>query len=178
MAKIIHICGPDGSLTCKVRAQDTTVVQLAVGSKVASSLVGCTKAARMLAGASSDGDVTYDSAYGGLVVNNIRVSQQPGLTGGGNANRALEVLVEGMDVQAVFGTDGAGDTITPTATEVADAINADPQALVVATAGGVGSGAVGSFTHTNLVGGLDDGDRYKWDVSPPRVDVINLIETV
>lgn len=178
MSKIIHICGPDGSASCKVYVQDAAVIELAVGSKPASALVACTKASKILLGGSSDGDVSYDSVFGGALVNNIRVSQQPGLTGAGNEDRALEILVGGMDVQVVFGTDGAGDTVTPTATEVADAVNADPQTHVVAAAGGTGLGLVGSFTHTNLVGGLDDGDRYKFNVSPARVDLINLIETV
>jgi hypothetical protein len=178
MTTKIHICGPDGSTPCAVFARDDRLVTLAVGSKLPGDLVACTKAAKTLAGATSDGDVTYDSVFGGLLVNNIRVSHQPGETGAGNEDRALAIDVSGMDVQVVFGTDGDGGTSVPTATEVADAINADPQNHVVATAGGDGTGAVGSFTHTNLEGGLDDGDRYKWNVSPPRVDVINLIETV
>ena len=178
MAKIIHVCGPDGSLNCKIHTQDSAPVQLAVGSKAAEDLVACTKAAKTLAGPTSDGDVTYDSVFGGLVVNNVRVSQAPGLTGAGNENRALEISTSGMDVQVTFGTDGDGGTSIPTATEVANAINADSQNLVTATAGGDGTGAVGTFALTNLEGGLDDGDRYKWDVTPPRVDVINLIETV
>ena len=178
MSKIIHICGPDGSLSCRIHAQDSANVKLAVGSKAASDLVAGSKAAITLAGGTVDGDVTYDSVYGGLVVNNIRVGQQPGATGAGNEDRAIAVSVSGMDVLVVFGTDGDGGTAIPTATQVADAINADEQNHVVATAQGDGTGPAGSFAYTNLAGGLDDGDRYKWDVSPPRVDIINLIETV
>jgi hypothetical protein len=83
-----------------------------------------------------------------------------------------------MDVQVIFGTNADGGAQIPTATEVVEAVNASPQNVVVAAAGGDGAGPVGSFALTNLAGGLDDGDRYKWNMTPPRVDVINLIETV
>jgi hypothetical protein len=178
MAKIIHIAGPDGACLSRIYAQDDALVPLAVGTKPASSLVACAGATLELAGSTPDGNVSYTSIMGGTVANNIRVAQQPGATGPGNESRPLEVVVSGQDVNVIFGTDADAGTAIPTSAEVAAAVASADGTPVVATAGGDGSGSVGSHAFTNLAGGQNDGDRYKWNVHPPRVDVINMIETV
>jgi len=178
MGKILHICGPTWTEKAKVSVSDGAVIPTANGNRPVADLVGCTKSSLALSGANADGQVTYTSYYGGAYANTIQVAQGPGLTGAGNEDRPLQAIVTGMVVNVMFGTDGAGDTVVPTATEVADLVNALEEDFLVAAAGGDGTGSVDPHAFQYLFGGLDDGDRYKWDVSPPRVDIINLIETV
>ena len=180
MGRILHICGADGGLKCQISAQDDSMILTSMGRKRADSLSDCTKATLQIDGQDANGDVTYTSKHGGLVVNNITIEHTAGLTGASYENRSLGVYVTDMAVQIVYGTDGSGNSVVPTAGEVETLINNDEAASdkVSASSSGDGSGLVSQSPPTNLAGGLDDGDYYKFPGNPPSCNVINLIEVV
>jgi len=109
------------------------------------------------AGADSDGGVAYRSQVASPTEADITVEHSVGATGSGNESLALRITVTGRAILIEFGTDGAGVSIVPTATQVADLVTADTDAsaLVAATAQGTGSSTVAAKSATNLVGAED-----------------------
>jgi hypothetical protein len=140
---------------------DARLVPLTRGEVRADAVNAATPATLTHSGVDANGDVTY-TAGGGLWGNSVTVEHAVGLTGGGNEDRALGIVVTSdYEIIVTFGTDGAGDSAPPTATALASAINADADAalLVDATAGGTGASLVGDHPKTSLSGGLNDGDH-------------------
>jgi hypothetical protein len=79
-----------------------------------------------------------------------------GDTGAGHENRALAVARSGEDVTVTFGTDGSGNSVTPTANAIAALMNADYDIALhhmVAVPGGDGTGDAGLQAQANLAGG-------------------------
>lgn len=132
------------------------------GTVQADQLQAATPAEASIAGEDDvDGDVDYQAAGGGSWGNQVSVAQVVGATGLAEADRDLAVTVTADLVTVVFGTDGGGASVTPTASEVEAVVNAVPQdqARVRATAGGTGASSAGVSAPVQLDGGLDDGDH-------------------
>jgi len=141
---------------------DAQPVQTTRGLVQADQLQAATPAGASILGEDDvDGDVDYQAAGGGTWGNQVSVAQVVGATGLAQAERDLAVTVTAELVTVVFGTDGAGNSVTPTASEVEAVVNAVPQgqARVRATAGGTGASSAGVSAPVQLVGGLDDGDH-------------------
>ena len=178
MARKFTLCSSEGALLSTVSAADDSMMLTNMGRKRADSLTGSTPASVSLG--SGDGEVAYAAKYGGLISNEARIEHVAGDTGPGHESRALGVGVNDMEVSVVFATDGSGNSIVPTSQQVADLVNADPDAseVLVATAGGTGLGQVATQGITPLTGGLDDGDHLKFEGNPPVCCRINLAEVV
>jgi hypothetical protein len=136
------------------------------GSIQVQSFVASTAATKTVVGAvSPNGDLLFTAKHGGIIGNGLRVELTAGATGAGNENRTLDCVVSGLDYSIVFGTDGAGASVVPTAQQVEDMIAAHTDELVAgrieAVAQGDGSGAVQVTAYTNLEGGADDGTQWK-----------------
>jgi len=108
-------------------------------------------------GADANGDVIYTANCPGIHGNDATIAHVIGATGGGNEDRALAaVATPGLTdaVVVTFGTDGAGDSVVPTATAVAAAVNvAAILPYLSASAGGTGASTVGTQAATALAGG-------------------------
>lgn len=99
-------------------------------------------------GTNANGDVvTLSTADGDTTTRYAQVD--PAL-----ANQALSVSVVGSDITVNLATD-AGAVITSTASDVATAVNADPQTLLTISAQGTGASIVGTQALTNLGKGPD-----------------------
>jgi len=142
-----------------------------MGQQEISSITACSKASHSVGGADANGDVLYESRYGGADKNGLTIAIAAGATGGGNENRPLAVVRSGVDVVVTLGTDGSGNTIFPTATEMESLFTADDalSKFMTATAQGTGASVAGQVTQTNLAGGADDGDRVKFTGPPVMV---------
>jgi hypothetical protein len=180
MGRKVTLIGADQRVEYEVIYKDAAMVKTAVGEVVATSLLGCDKASYQINGPIEDGNVNYTSVYGGSVSNLISIRHYKGSTGGAYANRALTISVGGLSVAVLYGTDGNGDSVTPTATQVVDAVAAHQEAssLVVAVAGGDGSGSVGEFPQVNLSAGCNNGHSLKFLGNPNVCRYLNLVETV
>jgi hypothetical protein len=181
----LYYCSADG-LSC-LRSEtfkDDTLIRTNVGERRADTLQGSTKASLTVLGAiDSSGDVTYTARHGGSAGNNIFVEHEPGDTGTGHEFRQLAVLVDtadedGVRVVVTYGTTGGGFTIIPTAQQIADAVNADPDfaAILVATPGG--SGDASTIDPTYLSDGADDGDWRKFNVRGGNCLRISTVEVI
>jgi hypothetical protein len=116
-------------------------------------------AALTVNGADANGHVDYTAKTLGIQGNDLTVEHAVGATGAGNENRALDaVATPGLTtaIKVTFGTDGAGASITPTAQQVADAVNASATAapLVTAAAQGTGASDAGTVAATAMTGGV------------------------
>jgi len=119
--------------------------------RVASIAFSSAQATLLMDSANVDGDVTYTAKRYGKFGNSIRIAHiDPGTAG------ALSISVVGNDISITLAHDGT--TVTSTALDVANAVNADSSAsaLVTATYEGTGSGIVAVRALTNLSGGYDD----------------------
>jgi hypothetical protein len=121
----------------------------------------------------TNGTVTYISARAGAHGNDHSITVETGDTGAGHESRALAVSRTGEDITVTFGTDGSGNSLTPTANDVAALVNADYDIALHhlnAVPGGDGTGAVNAVAQTSLAGGttVSCEDLY--------VDVDNLKE--
>jgi len=168
----------DSSLRFTVVTPDDADLLCGVARKVASSFVGSTKASVTTPG-TTDKQVTIEARYGGTHGNSITYIHESGDTGAGHEDRSLAVAVTSQEVRVVYGTDGSGNSVVPTAGAVRDLVNGDPDAskLVVATLPGTGAGAVDTCAPT-LEGGLEDGDCLKWLGSPPVLTRIHGVESI
>jgi len=117
-----------------------------------------TKATLTVSGATGDGDVLYTAVNPGTRGNTLRVEHLVGATGAGNEDRALAaVLVGGItnNLTVTFGTDGSGNSVVPTANEIAAVVNVPPTAMmVVAVPQGDGTGNAAAAALAALTGGL------------------------
>ena len=114
-----------------------------------------------ISGVDTDGDILYRATWPGSLGNKFAVTHETGATGTGNENRALAaVLTPGTtwDLVVTFGTDGSGNSVTPTANDIISLINADTSIVDVINAAPVGSGASNSSTaaQTSLTGGTSN----------------------
>jgi len=103
-----------------------------------------------------NGDVTVVAQA--LGDQQIQYAHVVGATGVGEEDRDLAVVVAGKDITVTFGTDGAGASVVPTATQVVALLagDTDAAALVYGVAGGTGAGDVGAAGLAPLTGGLTD----------------------
>lgn len=115
------------------------------------------KARLALPGVTITGGLDAEAITGGTAGNSIRVALATGPTGAGNEDLLLRVGTAGDDITVEFSTDGAGASVTPTAQQVADLVNADPQASVkiLLSCSSDGTGLVVAVALTNLAGGLE-----------------------
>ena len=117
-----------------------------------------------IAGATSDGDVFYMSATAGARGNILRVEHVTGATGGGNEDRALAAVLTlgtnsgvNADLTVTFGTDGSGNSVTPTANDIAGVVNVAPTAMtIIGVPGGNGTGDAATTALTSLTGGVSN----------------------
>ena len=112
----------------------------------------------------------------GVVGNSLTLALVVGATGAGNESRALAAAASGNDVTVTFGTDGAGDSVTPTIADVAAAILADgPSAALLLASDQSDSGQAAVFTQAALINGsestaqtLIDGDTVIRTAAGPQ----------
>lgn len=158
--------------------QAGSMIQTSMGRKRADALVACTPASKSFVGQDANGGLDFTAVHGSVKSNLISVELTAGPTGAGHESRALAAAAAGMSVAVTFGTDGAGDAVTPTAADVAAAVAADPDcaALVAAAATGTGAGLVNQAPATLLEGGMNDGDWIKFTTNPPVCSPITRIE--
>lgn len=152
-----------------MQGPDDAMILTTMGRARMDSLTPSTKASKTFAGTSSpNGDVVIESRYGGADKDMLRFGMEVGDTGAGHEDRALAVARTNGDTTVTFGTDGSGNSVVPTATQVADLVNADDDVtkFVTATAGGDGSAQVAAAALTNLEGGAHDGDWIKIEGHP------------
>jgi len=185
MGRKFHICNQEGSaLLCTISGEDSSQMLTSMGRKVATSLVGSTPAEITLPGVDGDGDVKVKAFFGGLPGDQIQVEFATGPTGGGEENHSLRVSVAGSapawQVSVLFATDGAGDSVTPTATDVANLLNTDPAVASIIEAELPGSGAsdVVAAALTSLAGGADDGSWIRFPGHSPTCRQVNRAEVV
>ena len=178
MTTTLYVCHPDGSTCLKTVAPDAALLDTALGKIRADTLQGGGKASVTLPGADADGDVLYTARHGGTQGNDIMVAHQTGPTGAGNENLPLRTSLVGRQLTILFATDGAGASITPTATQVETMVNADPDgsSQVVAAAQGTGASLVTTASLTPLTGGADTGHFIKFNTKPPSVARVNTVE--
>ncbi len=178
MGRKLTLLDKNGAVLCTIGTADDSMLLTNVLRKRADSLSANSPAS--IAIGSGDSAVTYSSRYGGLCWNACTVEHTPGPTGSGNENRPLGVSVVGVALTVSFGTDGNGDSIVPTANQVRDLVNGDPDAsaVMIATAGGTGAGQAATQAPTTLSGGLDNGDWLKFEGLPPTVCRISKVEIV
>jgi len=106
----------------------------------------------------ANGSVTYASARAGSQGNNLTITVQVGDTGLSALSRPLSVARAGADVVVTFGTDENGDSVVPTALEVANLINNDLSIALYhmnAVPSGDGSGEVAATAQASLSGGTN-----------------------
>ena len=184
MARTIYICDASGaSMICTISAQDDSQMLTSMGTrKRADALVSTVPAEHTFPGGDGDGDVLVKSFFGGEPGNQIQVALATGPTGAGNESLPLRVDVQGSppawEVTVLFATDGAGASITPTATAVADLLNTDPAVatIVEATLPGTGASSVVAAALTALTGGANTGSWLKFDGRPPVCRQIHRVE--
>jgi len=114
-----------------------------------------------LNGANANGHIIYAATIPGARGNVFTVEHTAGDTGVGFENRALAAtLTMGptWDLLVTFGTDGSGNSVTPTANEVASVIAADSSILmhISGTPQGTGNGDVQVVAKTALTGGVNN----------------------
>jgi hypothetical protein len=180
MGRVFHVCSEAGDvLLCTVAGEDTSPIETSMGPQAASTLVGSTPSEFTFPGVDADGDVKVLAFFGGLPGDQHQVSIGEGPTGGGNENLPLRLELTGSapawEVAVLYATDGAGDSVTPTGTEVANLLNTDPAVETVVEAELPGSGAsdVVAAALTPLAGGIDDGDWLKFSGHAPTCRRIN-----
>jgi hypothetical protein len=106
----------------------------------------------------ANGTVTYASARAGAYGNSRSIEVKVGDTGAGHEDRALAVDHTSEEFTVIFGTDSNGDSVVPTASEVATLINTDLSLSLIhlnAVASGDGSGQVATVSKTSLAGGAN-----------------------
>lgn len=112
-------------------------------------------ASMTLSNAASNTSITYTAAEAGTSGNTIRVRYNDP----GTASSELDITVAGYDISVSLATDVEGLVIS-TANEVADAINAAPEARALVTAmvtsGSTGAGVVTAAPFSSLTGGEDE----------------------
>lgn len=180
-----YFCSADG-LTCmrSETLKDDTLVMTNIGKRRADELQGSTKASLTVPGKTgATGNVTYTARHGGSAGNRVFVEHETGPSGVGHEFRQLGATVDtgdedGIRVVVTFGTTGGGYIITPTAQQVANAVNAAPSLVDILTATPGGTGDVGTIEPTYLAGGLDDGDWRKFNVSGGNCLRINTVEVI
>jgi hypothetical protein len=104
------------------------------------------KSLLVVAGGDANGQVTYVCARSGAHGDTHTIAVVTGDTGAGHENRTLAVARSGEDVTVTFGTDGSGNSVTPTANAIAALMNADYDIALhhmVAVPGGDGTGDAG-----------------------------------
>jgi hypothetical protein len=104
----------------------------------------------------ANGSVTYVAARSGAHGNDHTITVETGATGAGNESRALAVARAGDDITVTFGTDSNGDSVAPTALDVANLINNDYDVALHhlnAVPSGDGSGDAATVAQTSLAGG-------------------------
>ncbi len=121
------------------------------------------RAQAVIAGAvSPDGDIAYAATSPGVRGNSISVEHTAGDSGAGHENRALDASVTyntgSIEVQVIYGTDGSGNPIVPTAGAVAAMLAGKNDLLmhVFPTLLGDGSDLVQVTAATALAGGQTD----------------------
>jgi len=160
------------------------MVPTGIGAKRADALVGSTKASLTVPGLhGATGDVVYTAIHGGIAGNSIFIEYEIGETGDEHLSRALAVSVDlededGVRVVVTFGTTGAGFTITPTAQQVADVVNADVTLQELLEAVPAGTGDTGPVDPVYFSGGIEDGDWRKFNVKDGTCLRINTVEVI
>ena len=164
-----YFCDSQGNLRFTIAvADDASELLTAMGKKAASAFTASAQAELTASGVDVDGDVTIKARYGGTWGNNKSYEQVTGPTGGGNEDLSLRVDVDGDTVSVKFATDGSGNSVTPTAQQVHDLINADDSLPIVAELPGDGTSAVATSAATALSGGTDNGTCYKITAPTPQ----------
>jgi len=171
MPVILCFTSPDGiQRPTEEFCVNSTIVGTSADPKQADALQGSTKAKHV--SGSGDGEVTATARLGGTVGHLYSVAHAANESG--NPNEPITFSFSGLGLTIAFGTNGAGESVTPTAQQLSDAANADEAAVGPApdfkrsrdrftfTAGGDGSGLVAIFGLVSLAGGLDDGDYYRY----------------
>ena len=120
-------------------------------TRQAQDLSGCTKASLV------DGDLTWEAVHGGAWANNIRVIHETGETGPVSRPLAITAEIEDEVVTVIWRTDGAGDPVAPTPTEVVAEAAGVPDLDMLVTLVDGGSTPL-TVLDENLAGGADDGD--------------------
>lgn len=106
----------------------------------------------------ANGSVTYVCARSGAHGNDHTITVEVGATGAGNEDRVLAVARVVDDITVTFGTDNAGVSVAPTATDVAALINADYDIALHhlnAVASGDGTSDALTVAQTTLAGGTN-----------------------
>lgn len=180
MSRVFHVCNHEGNqLLCTVTGDDASLINTNMGPKRADLLAQSTPAEFTFPGVDGDGDVLVKAFFGGLPGNQIQVELAAGPTGAGNENLALRIGLAGSapawEVSVLFATNGAGSSITPSATDVANLLNTDPEVamIVEATLPGSGASDVVAAALTSLASGADDGDWIKFEGHAPTCRQIN-----
>jgi len=170
------LCDENGAPFYVVNYRDAASVLTALGMASVTSIRGSTKASVPIP-SGVNGGVLYTARYGGAHGNQIQVSHLQGPVGAGNLNRPCAVTRTGRHITVVFGTDGAGRTVVPTAPQVIALVTTTPEVAALVTAVG-GVGAVSACVAVSLTGGLDDGDFLKFIGHPPALRRVNDAEVV
>ena len=159
---------------------DTQHVPSAMGTKLARDFAGSAKARITIPGLDANGGVIYTARHGGTTGNNLRVSHATGLLGGNYANRPLAATIDGFNLVITYGTDGAGESVCPTAAAVAALVNGDSgiKDYIEATFEGTGAGLTSAAPSVPLVGGLDNGDWRKFPGSGGICRRVNTVEVI
>ncbi len=115
-------------------------------------------AALTINGVDANGHITYTAQKLGAYGNDITVEHITGATGGGNENRALAASSSSQAITVTFGTDGSGNSVTPTANAIKTAVDADTGCanLVSVAVGGTGASNNATAASANLTGGVDN----------------------
>jgi len=183
VARNLLVCNDGGTeLLTTIGAADDSMVLTSMGRKRADSLVAGVQAEVTLPGVDSDGDVLVKSYFGGAQWNQVQVAFETGPTGVSNEDLDLRVDVQGAgpawEVSVQFATDGSGNSITPTASEVETLLNSDPAVATILEASLPGSGAsdVVAVALTPLTGGISSGSWVKFEGKPPVCCQIHRVE--
>jgi hypothetical protein len=106
----------------------------------------------------ANGTVTYVAARSGSHGNAHSIEVKVGTTGAGHESRALAVTRAVDAITVTFGTDSGGNSVVPTALQVATLINSNYSLALQhmnAVPSGDGSGQVATVAQTNLSGGTN-----------------------
>jgi hypothetical protein len=174
MPTVLRFCNSASLVEVEKSSPNAAMLTIPAGNtKRADTFVGSTKASlATISGADANGDIDIEACCGGTHGNSITYEQVTGPTGAGNEDLALRMDVSGQDVSVKFATDGSGNSVTPTAAQVAALVSG----MLKATAGGTGASTVGTQVQTTLTGGLDDGDIHVFDGKVPVLRTVASVE--
>ena len=131
------------------------------------------KAMTTVLGADANGHVIFVAARAGARGNSLTIEVNVGDIGIGDESRALAAVRTGCNIVITFGTDGTGDSVVPSALDVANLINADlsiSQYFLQAVPNGTGESGAGTTAQTTLAGGTTASNE---DL---KVDIATLLE--